>query len=110
MRTTVGSAIRGEDGGRRGGDRKREQERGAAGGRILGPDSAAVGADDALADREAESGPLAVGRRAPVELLEHAPLVAGVEAAAVIRHLHGDVLLRRGRDDVDRAPRWRVLD
>src|SRR5690606_26650090 len=71
---------------RSGGDRQGEEEGCAVGRAALGPDAAAVRVDDALRDREAETGTLAGGTaRLPVTVED--PLeVFGRDARALIGH------------------------
>src|SRR3989442_10687012 len=110
MRTTTGSGIGGHRGRRLSGQRQREKERDAALGQVLGPDAPAVRLDDALADREAETGaPAAVGLPA-VKLLEDLVLLPARQPRAAVGDLRGDGAVRRGRDDSDRTLGRGVLD
>src|SRR2546422_2588259 len=103
MRTTTGSGIDGHRGGRRLGQRQREEERDAPPRQGLGPDAPARRLDDALTDREAEAGAPAPRGLPPVELLEDLVLLAAGQPRAVVGNLDGDGAVRRGRDDPDRT-------
>src|SRR5215218_5929586 len=74
---------------RRIGGRQLEEERRAAPLIAQTADRAAVGIDDAVADRQAEAGPLAdrLGRE---ERLEQLGLIARVDAGAVVEHFEPD--------------------
>ena len=76
-------------------ERQREAEHGAARGQVLRRDRAAVRLDDRLADREAEpDAALRALRRAAVELLEDALLLARPAARALVGDRDDDA--RRG--------------
>src|SRR5262245_43314314 len=102
MRTTTGSGIGGNRRRWFAGERYSEQERHAAVGQILRPDVPTVRLDDSLADREAEPGAPATGRRA-IKFLEHPVFLAARQSGAVVGDLDGDGLVGRGRHDADGA-------
>src|SRR5437763_12903720 len=105
--TATGSAI---DGRLRLRDRQREQEGDAAPREVLGPDASAVGADDALADRQAEAGAPFPVRPPAVELLEDLVFLAVRQVRAAVGDLHGGGAVGGGPTDLDRAARRHVLE
>src|SRR5262245_57927173 len=108
MRTRTGSGMSGRLGALA--DRQREEEGDAAARKVLGPDASAVRADDALADRQAQTRAAPLARIGLVELLEHLVLAAGRQARAAVGDLDREVLVGGRGDDVQRAACRRVLD
>src|SRR5207247_9450728 len=78
-----------------------EADAGPAPRSVRGPDPAAVGADDGVADRQAEAEAALAGP-APIELLEDALLGVPGEAGPLVGHLDRHRAVVGGGGDQDR--------
>lgn len=92
--------------------RQSQADRGTAAGRLLDPDSSAVGFDQGLADRQPQPRPAGVTGARAIDLVEvcENPLMLGHrDARPLIDHADQHILRRRPQSDGEQAAGWREL-